>query len=187
MPTTLKPIETSAFGRLFRSRLEARCAVFLEAMGLEWEYEPQGYDLPSGCYLPDFKVYDADKPGGFYWLECKGGVPTHQEVNLALELTDGSMTPCAFFTGKTMDKIRTCYITKFCSDGYYYPRTTYLKNGTPAYQDSTLMGWSLGTETDRVQKYKKQLNRFVMWEASRSYASANRALKARFEHGSRWI
>ena len=40
---------------LFRSRLEARWAVFFDAMGIEWEYEPEGIVLSDGTnYLPDF-------------------------------------------------------------------------------------------------------------------------------------
>ena len=42
-------------GYLFRSRLEARWAVFFDAMGIEWEYEPEGIVLSDGTnYLPDF-------------------------------------------------------------------------------------------------------------------------------------
>jgi hypothetical protein len=44
----IKPIETAAFGRLFRSRHEARVACFLSHLGAKWEYESQGFELPSG-------------------------------------------------------------------------------------------------------------------------------------------
>jgi hypothetical protein len=54
---TMKPIESWYKGHRFRSRLEARWAVFFDALQFRWEYEPQGYVLPNtGCYLPDFKV-----------------------------------------------------------------------------------------------------------------------------------
>lgn len=54
----IKAIETTYKGYRFRSRLEARWAVFFDALGLRWEYEPEGVELPSGeRYLPDFKVY----------------------------------------------------------------------------------------------------------------------------------
>lgn len=53
----LKAIETYYKGYKFRSRLEARWAVFLDACGADWEYEQEGYWLPDGSrYLPDFKV-----------------------------------------------------------------------------------------------------------------------------------
>lgn len=55
--STIKSIETRYRGCRFRSRLEARWAVFFDALGLAWEYEPQGYLLPNGTpYLPDFAV-----------------------------------------------------------------------------------------------------------------------------------
>jgi hypothetical protein len=55
MSTALKPIETVYKGYRFRSRLEARWAVFFDALGVRWEYEKEGYDLgPAGWYLPDF-------------------------------------------------------------------------------------------------------------------------------------
>ena len=50
----IKPIETVYKGYRFRSRLEARWAVFFDAAGVEWTYEAQGYDLDGKRYLPDF-------------------------------------------------------------------------------------------------------------------------------------
>ena len=41
----MKVIQTEYKGYLFRSRLEARWAVFFDACGVDWEYEPEGYDL----------------------------------------------------------------------------------------------------------------------------------------------
>lgn len=53
----IKPIETEYKGYRFRSRLEARWAVFFDAIGVEYEYEPEGFQLPSGrFYLPDFRL-----------------------------------------------------------------------------------------------------------------------------------
>lgn len=50
----IKAIETSYNGYRFRSRLEARWAVFLDAIGIRYEYEQQGYHTAVGGYLPDF-------------------------------------------------------------------------------------------------------------------------------------
>lgn len=50
-------IDTYYNGYKFRSRLEARWAVFFDALGVKYEYEPDGFKLPSGkCYLPDFRI-----------------------------------------------------------------------------------------------------------------------------------
>jgi hypothetical protein len=53
---TIKPIETRYAGHRFRSRLEARWAVFFTTLGIRWEYEPQGYIVDGTPYLPDFKL-----------------------------------------------------------------------------------------------------------------------------------
>ena len=48
-------IPTTLNGVTFRSRTEARWSVFFDSMGIEWDYEPEGLELPSGArYLPDF-------------------------------------------------------------------------------------------------------------------------------------
>lgn len=41
----IQAIETSYKGCRFRSRLEARYAVFFDALGIEWQYEPQGFEI----------------------------------------------------------------------------------------------------------------------------------------------
>ena len=51
----LKAIETKYKGYRFRSRLEARWAVFFDASGIEWLYENEGFALGDSLfYLPDF-------------------------------------------------------------------------------------------------------------------------------------
>ena len=66
----IKAIETRYKGYNFRSRLEARWAVFFDALGIAWEYEPEGFELPDGTrYLPDFKVTVSD--GVIDWYEVK--------------------------------------------------------------------------------------------------------------------
>ena len=63
----IKAIETRYKGYRFRSRLEARWAVFFDALQVEWDYEPEGFDLGSaGWYLPDFYLPDLD-----VWIEVK--------------------------------------------------------------------------------------------------------------------
>ena len=62
--SNLKPIETLYRGYRFRSRLEARWAVFLESCGLKFDYEVEGYDLDGVWYLPDFWVHP--QPAKYY-------------------------------------------------------------------------------------------------------------------------
>ena len=54
--TTIQPIETKYKGYRFRSRLEARWAMFYDAIGVQWTYEPQPVRVDGEVYLPDFEV-----------------------------------------------------------------------------------------------------------------------------------
>lgn len=75
----IKAIETSYRGYKFRSRLEARWAVFFDALGIKWDYEPEGFELPGGVrYLPDFFFQGNGHRGP--WVEIKGVAPTPSEV-----------------------------------------------------------------------------------------------------------
>jgi hypothetical protein len=72
---SIKPIETIYNGYRFRSRLEARWAVFFDAMGIEYKYEPEGFEIDGIKYLPDFYLPDADR-----WVEIKGKKLSKEEV-----------------------------------------------------------------------------------------------------------
>lgn len=75
----IKPIETVYKGYKFRSRLEARWAVYFDTLNLPWEYEKEGYDLGDGIwYLPDFWL-----PSVKMWAEVK-----------ARELNDSERVKC---------------------------------------------------------------------------------------------
>jgi len=67
----IKAIETNYKGYKFRSRLEARWAVFFDTAEIAWEYEPEGYILSDGTkYLPDFYL-----PTEEMFVEVKGVIP----------------------------------------------------------------------------------------------------------------
>lgn len=70
----VKPIETLYAGCRFRSRTEARYALFFDALGIRWQYEVEGYETPYGRYLPDFWLPDQE-----YSLEVKPEFPTEDE------------------------------------------------------------------------------------------------------------
>lgn len=76
----MKAIETTYKGYRFRSRLEARWAVFFDALGLKWAYEPEGFELGGGVrYLPDFRVEYPGRNGPErhrQWFEVKGDAET---------------------------------------------------------------------------------------------------------------
>jgi len=79
----LTPIDTEYKGCYFRSRLEARWAVFFEKMGWDWRYEAEGFKLPSGNYLPDFYFPELN-----IYAEVKPRELNKTEFKLAQELTD---------------------------------------------------------------------------------------------------
>lgn len=80
----IKPIETRYKGYRFRSRLEARWAVFFDALNFQWEYEPEGFVLSDGThYLPDFRVKTPQ--GKDVWYEIKpSGVLSDTKFDLFL-------------------------------------------------------------------------------------------------------
>jgi hypothetical protein len=86
----IKAIPTKRNGYTFRSRAEARWSIILDELGLEWDYEPEGYALGKlGWYLPDFFVRCPVEgwPEGGYWLEIKGPAPTRIEIAKGYALT----------------------------------------------------------------------------------------------------
>ena len=51
----IKPIPTTYNGIKYRSRLEARWAIFFDELGIKFEYELEGFEFENGKrYLPDF-------------------------------------------------------------------------------------------------------------------------------------
>lgn len=80
----IKAIETVYNGYRFRSRLEARWAVFFDVAGIKYEYEPEGFELPSGRrYLPDFLIHNCTERGcGDLWVEVKGEMSSEDEKKI---------------------------------------------------------------------------------------------------------
>ena len=77
--TDIKPIQTRYNGYMFRSRLEARWAVFFDEMGIKYEYEPEGFVLTNSdkylpdFYLPDCRTYVEIKSAGAIQISVSGG------------------------------------------------------------------------------------------------------------------
>jgi len=71
----MKAIETWYDGIRFRSRAEAREAVFLNHIGVNWRYEHQGFADDDVAYLPDFWLPDLH-----VFLEVKGEYPDHEAI-----------------------------------------------------------------------------------------------------------
>lgn len=85
----LKAIETSYKGYRFRSRLEARWAVFFDVIGWLWEYEPEGFELEKGeRYLPDFRCKHSHTNPRCFYVEVK---PDGGDFSKALRFAEQGM------------------------------------------------------------------------------------------------
>lgn len=92
---SIQPIETRYHDRHFRSRIEARWAVFLDIINVAWEYEPEKYNVGDGkAYIPDFYLphLGAQDPANFkrngLFLEVKGSPPDEEAIEKAVGLAD---------------------------------------------------------------------------------------------------
>lgn len=109
MTRQIKAIETRYAGCHFRSRLEARWAVFFDTLGIRWEYEPQGLyytnrlgpwgnEHETGApraefpYLPDFWLPEQEM-----WVEVKGSLSDAEMgrlLNIAAHLSSNGGGGC---------------------------------------------------------------------------------------------
>jgi hypothetical protein len=99
MTAPLRAIETVYHGYRFRSRLEARWAVFFDSLGVPFEYEKEGFELEgAGRYLPDFWL-----PQQECWIEIKPVEPNQSEQEKAGALALATGHPVALFIGNIPD------------------------------------------------------------------------------------
>lgn len=124
----MKAIQTEYKGYLFRSRLEARWAVFFDACRIRWEYEPEGFVLDNGqYYLPDFLLHDVDgRVHGDLYVEVKGKMTPEDAEKIynfsGLKEVEGILetkTPLLVVAG-IPDGSCIYDIEEFCRDFGYY-------------------------------------------------------------------
>lgn len=187
----IKAIETHYMGFKFRSRLEARWAVFFQSLGIKWDYEPEGFNLDGVLYLPDFKLEIADNTGKALtsWIEIK---------------------PRYDIPG---DEIEKCYrfaragnlITVMCGDPYDFFNTrneeakaiSWSKKGERTELETPYTLMAVGAisvndviEVERIHKekgYTKEAQAesfiYVMVAMVKAHDASEKARAARFEHG----
>lgn len=196
----IKPIETEYNGYRFRSRLEARWAVFLDALHVRYEYEPEGFDLGNGMYyLPDFRVKCYGKRGDYnadpfdLYIEVKG------------QMTADDMAKIATFTGIVFGDDNDLIIPKnpmlivnsipsFMGSHNSDVTESYRNmDGLPIYPFNYYL-----IDGDYFAAYPAAHNgRFYLWGDDSSYINKedvddverayDAARKARFEHGEKPI
>lgn len=170
----VSPIPTEYNGDLFRSRLEARWAVYFTHLGLEYIYELEGFKLPDSTkYLPDFWF-----PMFQCWAEVKPRILDPHEFHKCVQLPEGCLI---------LDSPRP---EPDCIRGYYY-------TGDPLNHKVTYEAYKADENWYRVllakSHYKGRLW-FLFGETpgdygvelhSREINAIRKARQARFEHGER--
>lgn len=131
MTNQIQAIETTYRGYRFRSRTEARWAVFFDTLGLKFEYEKEGFKLRSGWYLPDFWLPDVM---GGSWFEVKGTSMTKEEELLAMQLSEATYKEVFVAVGSPDEGVAN--IVRF-SEPYGMP---YMFDGIKIVEDRTARG-----------------------------------------------
>lgn len=96
---SLKAITTLYKGYRFRSRLEARWAIFFDAASIGWEYEPEGYQLGNSKYLADFKLKTFGKHAVDLFVEIKPNKPKPEVLKACYELASTEKTDLVIICG----------------------------------------------------------------------------------------
>lgn len=151
--TELKAIETVYNGYKFRSRLEARWAVFFDYLKIKYQYEFEGFDLgEAGWYLPDF---------------CLVEDRVYVEIKPALNLITSE------------EKLKITAMIKVINNGWKtkteseldtFPRYLMLLVGSPD------VPWQDGEGGNSVKRLLKALD--IGWRSSRDSILVSEAVKA---------
>ena len=193
---SITAIQTEYKGYRFRSRLEARWAVFFDACHVNWEYEPEGFALPNGqFYLPDFFLHG-----------CAGRSPSDLYVEVKGKMTEADAKKIRQFSGVTGTENHAVVnpilivggipdgddiwdIEEFCQDiGYYgFPG---IKGGPYPFNFETIDGDYFVAHPGINKK-----GQFELFGDDRNYTydrddaatlcAFKLARQARFEHGER--
>lgn len=184
----IKPIETEYKGYRFRSRLEARWAVFFDALGLNWEYETEGYDILGEWYLPDFWIKDYE-----CFIEIKPEVEDH---TLYYNFRNVVQKTIILISGTPWDYTATWFGWDSCDSGggvfqsecvIACPISLMIKCERV---DRTLFVSQWETNTNVIESHAYDNKEFPMnWDGCKDFAAFRtrdavaKSKRARFEHG----
>lgn len=200
----IKPIETRYKGYRFRSRLEARWAVFFDALGVKWEYEKEGYDLgDAGWYLPDFwlpeinayveikggKASDKDKAKCVALKKCIGGWGSVDAILLGGAVASGAIKMFCDMAISDFGQTREWITTELKEYLVEVPKMLLFENGLTGLENDGKSCWIfLGDSADDVLTVEMSsfdaLIIFVLGKSRKQFDYAHTAARsARFEHG----
>lgn len=91
----IKAIQTFYRGYKFRSRLEARWAVFFDSLNIPWLYEEEGLSIDNEWYLPDFYLPDCKQ-----FFEVKGIMSDKDESKIKALISKGYSVTIGYDNGR---------------------------------------------------------------------------------------
>jgi hypothetical protein len=140
----MKPINTFYNGDYFRSRLEARWAVFFTKLNIKYIYEPEGFVSKKGeTYLPDFYLPDT------YLRDDKGLYIEIKNINHEID-----NIKCAEWFDRNIVLFRGKPIDNLWNDGGSY-------NGFqcfPNWDDNMLFWICDNCKTTKIEYYEGNYN-----------------------------
>jgi len=126
----IKAIPTTYKKTTYRSRLEARWAVFFSTLRIKYSYEPQVFSTRLGGYLPDFYL-----PKTKWLVEVKPNTPTQEEVIKVQDVSSQSVN-IAIVSGEPNITTETKFFVNgkqvFFKPSYWQQISTYWAN-RPVY------------------------------------------------------
>ena len=124
-----RSLPTMYNGITFRSRLEARWAVFFDHMGIRYLYEPKRVTTPLGWYIPDFYLPDLQT----FWIVKGDDIDETEKEKVQYLASKGYGAVIA--RGDFPESTRSMFRDRWGADKFY--------------------GWVLHSYRDNVEEYEQ--------------------------------
>jgi hypothetical protein len=170
--------------------------VFFDELGLDWEYEPEGFDLGDlGLYLPDFRVWGFPQMPSDIWVEVTAKSPSEDEINKLRKLCCVSSIHGYFAVGTNVFR-EIATLAKSCLiddpwerygrvfSHWQGPHSTFIPLGIGKVEE--LIG---KLDTPEGKRFYDELDdlryegNYLQIDFSEFVGASRAALSARFEHG----
>lgn len=129
---TISAITTEYGGFKFRSRTEARWAIFFDALCIPWEYEKEGYEIAGVRYLPDFWL-----PTINMFAEVKPDKFDRAARNLAIQIENQTGFDVLMLCGQPANRpVSSILGWEYCLTNYHnYPTEEHRFYAMPSDQE----------------------------------------------------
>lgn len=140
----IKSLPSTYNGVTFRSRLEARWAALFDSYGIQWAHEPEGFETPSGNYLPDFYLPRMDT-----YVEVKPAIgladtiaiaSVHEQTGAKFLILDSPVVECRAFPLLGAWSAGVWSDTSWCCSREYLPCSWYVdlavEHAIPAHSEA---------------------------------------------------